>query len=435
MAQAGEQAASRLARLPSELFDMILLEVDTVRDLARFITAARFVYLRFRIRRRVVLFSILYKELGPVLDDARFLFVFPYRDPHADQAAHIQWLRLMAVVYHEMLRDGKARSGMPVRKSDTPSFKELTGLCQTLYTINFLADMYVTARLALFDLAGGTDTPATAPLSALERQRLVRGLYRRQIMSNAWAATKRPHSGWSREDAAAISNSSTHQSEELGLLGTLQPWELQHIDDVDFFVTRLCFALVHFCPRTPKGDPVIPTGQFNDLIVHQDHLVQYLQTHSRFAKMAVRDLPAGREAARSAHLWDKYVNVYQMIPLRCSWQGALAHDFPNPVTDKWERDGLVVPYVGDGLDLIPYGWVDAMGERYLGQFGECLQRIPWLPPWQSSKESVQQGENVRLWTHAGFSLWGRKRVESLKELPMFEPVHTGWVFRRLTAES
>ncbi|KAH6629951.1 hypothetical protein B0J18DRAFT_363896, partial [Chaetomium sp. MPI-SDFR-AT-0129] len=425
-----------LARLPTELFDKILFEVDTVRDLACFMATARFVYRGFRIQRRDVLFRVLHNELGPVLDDARFLFVFPYRDAHADQAAHIQWLRLMAVVYHRMLRDGKARSGMPVRGSDAvPSLNELTGLCRTLYKLNFLADVYVRARLAMFDLAGGGDTPATAPLSVLERQRLMRGFYRHQIMSNAWAATQRPHSGWSREDAAAISNSSTHQGDELGLFGTLEPWELQHIDHVDVFITRLCFAFVHFCPRTPDGAPVIRPREFDNLIVHQDSLVQYLQTHPRFAEMAVRDLPTGKEAARSAHLWDKYVNVYQMIPLRCSWQGAQAHDFPNPVTDKWQRDGLAVPYLGDGLDLVPYGWADGMGGRYFGQFGECLETISWLPRWQSDRQSFQHGENMRLWVHAGFSLWDRKRVDALKKLPMFAHMSTGWVLRRLAEES
>lgn len=436
MAQAGEQAAVGLARLPSELFDKILFNVDTVRDLARFINTARFVYRRFSIQRRAILFCVLQNELGPVLDDARFLFVFPYSDPRADKAAYIEWLRLMAVVYHEMPRDGNARSGMPVRGSDAlPSLEELTGLCHTLSKINFLADLYVTARLALFDLAGGAGTPATAPLSPLERRRLVRAFYRRQIMSNAWAATRRPHSGWSREDAAAISNSSKHQGEQLGLFGILEPWELQHIDHVDFFVTRLCFALVHFCPRTPDGAPAILPRQFDDLIAHQHRLVQYLQTHRRIAEMAARDLPTGREAARSAHLWDEYVNVYQMIPLKCAWQGAQAHDFPNPITDKWERDGLIVPYVGDGLDLVPYGWLDALRGRYFSQFGECLHTISWLPPWQSDRQSAQQGKTLRLWTHAGFSLWDRKRVEALKELPMFKPVYTGWVFSRLVEES
>ena len=436
MAQAGEQAAGGLARLPSELFDKILFDVDTVRDLASFIVTARFVYRRFSIQRRAVLFFVLQNELGPVLDDARFLFVFPYSDPRVNKAAYIEWLRLMAVVYHEMLRDGNARSDMPVRGSDAlPSLKELTGLCHTLYKINFIADVYVTARLALFDLAGGAGTPATAPLSLLERRRLVRAFYRRQIMSNAWAATRRPHSGWSHEDTAAISNSSTHQGEQLGLFGTLEPWELQHIDHVDVVVTRLCFALVHYSPRTPDGAPAILPRQFDDLIAHQHHLVQYLQTHRRLAEMAVRDLPTGTEAARSAHLWDEYVNLYQMIPLKCAWQGAQAHDFPNPITDKWQRDGLVVPYVGDGLDLVPYGWLDALRGRYFHQFGECLHAISWLPPWQSDRQSAQQGKTLNLWTHAGLSLWDRKRVEALKELPMFKPVYTGWVFSRLVEES
>ncbi|KAK4148467.1 hypothetical protein C8A00DRAFT_38964 [Chaetomidium leptoderma] len=418
-----------LGGLPSELFDKILFEIDAIRDLAHFIATARFVYRRFRIQRRAVLFGVLQNELGPVLVDARFLFVFPYSDP-ADQVRYIDWLHLMADVYREMLRGGNTEDGMPVRGDALPSLKELTALCRTLHQINFIADMYVTARLGLFDLGGGGGTPATAPLSPLERRRLVRAFYRRQILSNAWAATRRPQY-WTHEDTAAISNSSTHQGERLGLLGTLEPWELQQIDHADAFTTRLCLALVHHSPRTADGAPGIPPRQFDDLFAHLHRLVRFLRTYRGVAELAARDLPAGMEPAHCARLRDEYVNPYQMIPMRLAWQADRAASFPDPVTDKWEQDRLVVPYVGDGLDLVPYGWLDALRGRYVNWFGEGLHSIPWLPTWQSSRQSSDQFNAVNLWTNAGFSLWDRKRVEALKGLSMFGELYTGWVLNRL----
>jgi hypothetical protein len=210
-----------LGGLPSELFDKILFEINAIRDLAHFIATARFVYQRFRVQRRAVLFQVLQNELGPVLADARFLFKFPYSDP-TDQVRYIEWLHLMADVYYGILRGGNTGDSIPIQGDALPYLEELKALYRTLHQINFIADMYATARLASFDLGGGGGTPATAPLSPLERRRLVRSFYRRQILSNAWAATRRPNH-WTDEDTAAISNSSTHQGEKLGLLGTLEP--------------------------------------------------------------------------------------------------------------------------------------------------------------------------------------------------------------------
>ncbi|KAK3293728.1 uncharacterized protein B0H64DRAFT_444970 [Chaetomium fimeti] len=385
-----------LGGLPSELFDKILFEIDAVRDLAHFITTARFVYQRFTIQRRAVLFRVLQNELGPVLADARFLFIFPYSDP-TDQVRYIEWLYVMTDVYHSMLQGGT--------EGALPNLEELKGLCRTLYQINFIADIYVTARLTSFDLGGGSGTPATAPPSLLERRRV--------------------------EDTAAISNLSTHQGEALGLFGTLKPWEMQQIDHVDVFITYLCLALVHNSPQTADGSPEIVPRQFDDLFAHLHLLVQFLQSHRGVADRAVRNLVAAEDLARCEDLYDKYVNAYQMIPLRFAWQADRAVSFPDPVTDKWDQDGLVVPYIEDGLDLTPYGWLDALRGRYVKWFGEGLHSLPRLPTGQAHGQPSEQNDALYHWRHAGFCLWDRKRVEALKELSMFEgQLYTGWTFNR-----
>lgn len=48
--------AHRLGALPTELFDKILFNIDAIRDLAHFITTARFVYRRFKIQRELSFF-------------------------------------------------------------------------------------------------------------------------------------------------------------------------------------------------------------------------------------------------------------------------------------------------------------------------------------------------------------------------------------------
>ena len=415
-----------LPMLPSELLDAVLFEVNSIRDLAHFIAAARFVYQRFRIQKRAVLYSVLQNELGTVLVDARFLSVFPYSDP-ADQPQYLDWLHLMADAYREMLRAGN----MPIRGVDAPSLNELTALCRTLHHINLIADMYVTARLSSFHLGGGGGTPATAPISPLERRRFVRAFYRRQILSNAWAAPRRPRH-WTNEDTAAISNSSTHQGERLGLFGTLEPWELQHIDHADVFTMRLCLALVHHSPRTPDGAPGISPAHFDDLFAHLHLLARFLHTHPGVAELVARDLTAGIEPAHCTRLRDDYENPYQMIPLRLAWQASRHEAFPDPFMDKWDRDGLILRYVGEGLDLVPYGWMDALRGRYVKWFGEGLHSIPWLPAWQSDRQSSDQNDALILWRDAGFSLWDRTRVEALKKLGVFGALRTGWVLNRLS---
>lgn len=170
----------RLGDLPLELFDKIMFEIDTVRDLAQFIATARFVYQRFRVQRRAVLFQVLHNELGPVLADAMFLFLYPFSNSR-DDVQHLERLHVMAKIYHDMLQGG-AEGGISLQADALPQLEELKGLCRTLRQINLVADMYVTARFAPFDHGDGGETPATAPLSLSERQRVVRILYRRQML-------------------------------------------------------------------------------------------------------------------------------------------------------------------------------------------------------------------------------------------------------------
>ncbi|KAL2175394.1 uncharacterized protein P884DRAFT_262602 [Thermothelomyces heterothallicus CBS 202.75] len=425
------QEPPHLGALPPELFDRIFFELDRIRDLANFIVTARFVYHRFSARRQTILFRVLQNELGPALPDARFLFVFPYSDP-TDKVLYYEWIHVMAGVYRDMLAGGEGHGvrGYP----GPPTVEELTELCRTLHLINYITDTYVTAQFASFDLVGGGGTPATAALSRPERCRVMRAFYRRQIVSNAWASTKRP-AYWDDLDSDAFSNRSTKQGRRLGLFAAFDPWDLQQIDHADYFITHLCCALVHRAAEVAAaaggGGREISPRQFGNLHARLDHLVRYLRAHRGVAKAAVGDLQSGKSLPHDERLEKEFVYRYQLLPLAYCWQSHRSQSFPDPILDRQEQDGLPMDSLaGDGPGQVPFGWSDALGGCHVRWYGAGLGCIPWLPPWESSEKSWAHTCAIDLWRLSGFALWERKRVEALKRLSRFEALQMGFVLDR-----
>ncbi|KAH6623519.1 hypothetical protein F5144DRAFT_518670 [Chaetomium tenue] len=415
-----------LGHLPPELFDKIMFEINTVGDLAQFIATACFVYHRFRVQRRAVLFRVLHNELGPVLADARFLFILPCSRSR-DAAQHLGWLHAMTEIYHKMLQ-----SGISLHPAATPPLEELNGLCRTLLQINLLADIYVTARLASFDHGGGAKTPATAPLSPSERRRLIRSLYRREMLCHVWAA-----GGHSRElsleQIAAISNQSTHEGVALGLFGTLEPWELQQIDHVDVFLTHLCLVLVHGHDlqqqqRAGQKPERLLCRKLTDLLTDLHRLVPLARAHRGVVERAARD----QLTPDFAGVYGEEVNECQVPPLQSWWQGSRWGNYPAPARDEWDWDwdeAAAVLYAGEGLDVAPCAWLEALRGRDINQFGERLCQLRQRM-WRRLDEMPPQGRAGLLdrWRYAGFCLWDRERVEALKGLGAFGgQLRNGWV--------
>ncbi|KAK4134146.1 hypothetical protein BT67DRAFT_449731 [Trichocladium antarcticum] len=401
-----------LAVLPPRLLDRIFFQLDAIRDLASFIVTARLVYRHFRAWRRTILVRVLQNELGPAFPDARFLFVFPYSNP-ADRVRYHDWIYVMA---------GGGDPGLL-------TLGELTKLCQTLHLINSMTDIYITAQLASFALHGGGGTPATAPVSRRERRRVVRAFYRRQIVSNAWALTRRPPC-FSVHDSNAFcntANTSTEHGQSLGLLAAFEPWDMQQIDHANIFIRGLCCALVHRAAEVaeaPGGGRRISARQFGHLYAHLNHLVRYLRAHRGVAAAAVGDVQWGRWLPDGQRPHVKFASRYQLLPLLGAWQKNWSLSFPDPILDKQVRDGLLMDdFVADGPDQVPFGWWDALRGRYVRWYGEGLIHIPALLSWENRERRLGM---IDLWRGAGFALWDRKRVEALKRLRRFEALQTGW---------
>lgn len=422
------QEPLHLGALPAELFDRLFFELDTIRDLANFIVTTRFVYHRFRAWQRTILCHVLQNELGPAFPDARFLFVFPYSDP-ADELRYYGWIYVMGGVYRGMLSGGV---GQGVRgHPEPPTMKELTELCRTLHLVNFITDIYVTIQLASFNLVGGGGTLATAPPSHLERRRIMRAFYRRQIMSNGWASTRRG-ANWCDLDSNIFSNKNTEKGQVLGFFAAFDPWDMQQIDHADYFIMRLCRALVHHAAGVAvEGEREISPHQFGNLHAHLDHLVRYLQAHQGVAEAAFDDLKSGKSPPHDERLQTEYVDRYELLPLTSYWQKDRAQNFPDPVRDKQEQDGLLMDHVvGDSPGQVPFGWSDATRGRYVHCYGAGLPDIRGVPPWDSMERNWEHVTVIELWRLSGFALWDRKRVEALKRLRGFEALRTGFVVDR-----
>ena len=426
-----------LGALPPELFDKVFLELHTIRDLASLILTARFAYHGFKVQRQTILFRVLQNELGPALPDARFLFLFPYSKPgDNDWERYWGWILFMGGVYRDMLPQNELLPAIGNNAREDPGLPRvevLTALCQTLHLINFLTDTYINTQLTSFDLAGGGNTAATAPLSRPERQRIMRAFYRRQILSNAWASTRRPAPYWDEVDSYVFGNSSTDTDLRLGFLTAFAPWDMQQIDHADCFITRLCRALVHRAAGAAekgRGREISPRW-FGDLHAHLDKLVRYLRTRERVAEAALWDLRAGRAPPDDDRVRIQFVDRYGLVPLSCAWQEDLAVVFPDPQFNREEREGLSLgDFVRDNPGQLPFGWSDALGGRYVRWYGAALCDIPWLPFWGSIEKEDEHTAAIDLWRFAGFALWDRERVKALKRLGRYEVFQTGFVLDR-----
>ena len=229
------------------------------------------------------------EELGPALLDARFLYLFSYRDAGKTVKSCMRywnWVRTTIPRYTDMLtsRCNRVWGGAPI-----PSSAELTQLCHTLHGMNFLIDFYVTSKLPLF----GGEGPAAAAPSRTEYLRLLRAFYRQQILCNAWVPKRRvPRRVFYRfidDEIDFEEHSRHHPGMELPCL--LVPWELQ-VDYIDHSVSRVYAALYRSVTKISPG--TMDQFQFSiDTSPRVEPLVRYIREHPPdIADPALRGLPS-----------------------------------------------------------------------------------------------------------------------------------------------
>lgn len=433
-----------LSALAPELVANIFNQLDSIRALGNLITTSRYVHQIFEGRRETIVSRVLQNELDLVLVDARFLRGFPYDGndgkPHA---RYFNRIHSAALVYRDMLNN--SRHGVD---DVVLTREELTELCRTLHTMNFLADIYIAAQRRRLD--GGSGSSAEPP-SRSERLRVLRAFYRRQIICNAWAPTER-EPGWGMRDVAAMSNTSTHQGVRLGLLSAFEPWELEQIDHINFFTMQLCAALCTATETTPAAAAAAPAtettqrvsqDEFGQLMSHVDRLARYLQRHPILADAALRDVvPPSEEVCGGADdiatTFCRFTRRYRLHLFDSYYQNLRERDFPDPERDVSEQHQAgqdedtntlrEVKFVGDSVDQPPFAWVDAFGGRYVNQYGAGLESIGEDAIGEDGTDSYPRFVTLLLWRATGFAFWDRWRVESIKKQDKWaESLRTGWM--------
>ena len=431
-----EETPCYFGALAPELIDNILFETDSVRALGNLVIASRYAHLRFERRKYPILWRVLQNELGPVLIDAKFLRLFLYADPGRSMEENRSYwggIHNMAALYRDML--DRVRHGEKGGDVAIPSPAELTQLCHTLHKMNLLANIFVTAQLHSFSEKG----PATAPLSRAERLRVLRAFYRRQIVCNAWAPTRRKPS-WRNEDIAAIGNTNERQGTRLGLYAAFEPWELQQVDHADCFITRLCVAL--YLAGVERGEP-ISEAEFGDIFSHADHLVQYIREHpgaidtvlcTLLSPPRLRSRENSEEDSNAAPACNHFINRYSLLCLQFPWQAHRLESFPDPARDQQggqqQEDccEISVNFAGDAVDLPPFGWVDALDGRYVNCFGNALVDLISQTPGSNDKEMYfARHLSLELWRRAGFAMWDQRRVKAISKLDRLRTIRTGWL--------
>jgi len=412
-------------------------------------------------------------------------------DENGRRDKYCAYLERMGNVYHNLVTR-HARGDDELLGMD-----ELNQLCRTQHSVSKFAEIYLWFMLEqLFgrqvakedqqrhadkDKEAATFQDAfsiiTAPASRSERLRIVRAIYRRQIICHAWAPFERRKLNiWTLQEVAALaepvaglqfpspsqSGPETPSRKAKSLLAHFEPWEMEQVVHIDNFITELCVTLIEVAElkeatrtgtviqlmlervRRPEQEPQYEArlAAFADIFLNITNLLHYVNTHQDIMDIAVSAL-LGQElpnwsllGMRKSRIRDMYATELELRPLFAPFQldRRMMLDL---VRDRLERECSPLKFIGDdgdnSLKHPPFGWTDALGGRYLNWWGTALDMMFWSPGPADRREEYDLAEeerhikNVELFVNYGFVFWDQPRVEALKRLEKYKDLQRGWV--------
>ncbi|KAF4975749.1 hypothetical protein FZEAL_7499 [Fusarium zealandicum] len=222
------------------------------------------------------------------------------------------------------------------------------------------------------------------------------------------------------------------------------------------FIKRIYAALWLASEARKAGGLPISEVDFGDMLSHVDCLGRYMQTRQDLVDTAFQllpTLPRSVMLCSAGHDSPEYLLLLQRYSLPCftaGWQRMLSTEFPHPTVEEGggqqrsheanrHQRHATVSFAGDAVDLVPFGWTDALSGRIIHWYGEAFYEHPEREgeDWLDGDDAVFRSSyihrliDLNLWRGAGFASWDRGRVEAMKMLDQLGFLRTGWIVQQV----
>jgi hypothetical protein len=386
----------QLHELPTEVLIHILASSNCLSDLGALASTSQRLYSVFQSDQTALIYRALASELGQdVLADALGLsHVQVPEETSGDVRECRDQFQGALSAYTGYLEGGYDDNRPSPRRL---SLDYVLRLIRTFRAVAFVADLYITCALGLFERevrpalpAGAADSVATsllAPPSHVEWLRVVRACYRLPIVLGLWLGR-----GWEEPGCHPESDWLNY-----ALFGLWEMWEVHQVICVGTFYNRFRRVLAEVVYLGDEDSPQrkfltrrsLPFDEFWDLVAQVRAVDEgaWQETLDRASSF-----PSGVESAgtdeRRALVW-----FQDRLYDHSRWSGP-------PERHRVPRS---LSFHGDYINTAPLGWVDTFDGHIPDDF------------WRLVGGRWRQGQSVGgLWSRMGFVMWDVSRVEALK---------------------
>ncbi|OIW26602.1 hypothetical protein CONLIGDRAFT_481742 [Coniochaeta ligniaria NRRL 30616] len=399
-----------LNRLSTEMLLHIFASANSRIDLLALAGTSQRLYSIFQSDRVALIYHAFANELGPhVLADALALsHIKAIPRKLKDRQAYIHQFGGVVSTYGQQL------AGYYHVSPRTFSMDYVLQLICTYRTVVLVTDAYIAGTLRLLQrdiwpYYPGTDPEKrlTAPPSRAEWLRVLRAHYRLHIVLSFWFS--RAHRGWTKSPEI--------QRLSCSLFGLWEPWEVQQVFCAGAFYMRIhsllsavYFGDQHFQRRSILGRCF---GYMSDLFDEFRYLVVRVRAVNEKAWQETLDKASTFQPGSAILPVLEAAGADEEEGLR--WFQARLCEDAEPDLPRRPSFPVSLRFVGERVNAVPFGWVDAFG----GHYGYNFLRVQ---PGMRSEGQLTRG----LWSRAGFVMWDKPRVEAMKASSCLSPAATDW---------
>lgn len=387
-----------LQDLPSELLIFILASVGSRSDLLAIASTSQRIYSVFVSEKAALIYQALADELGPVLNDAIALSKIETLD--ALSPSYHREVQALVSMYDGYLT-GQTRSS-----SRRVSLDDVLSLVDLSRTMSYLARVYITSRLKLFqNELQPLSTLLVGPPSRTEYLRILHAFFRLQIIFNLYGhpalGVRRKHN---RPDTECIN---------YRLFGLWEAWEFQQILCVATFVTRLHRQFIRLQDRNLRVGGISKRSLYG-----LDVLRSFITKVRNVGEATWQDVLQETSNLKSGlHLMGS-PEQYGLQWLHDRYYRYRMTNFP-PGRDNCP---IFLPFRGEHSTTAPFAWVDAFDGEYPHDFDGRLAGAE-----RGILSLKQPNKPIDLvWCCFGFAMWDAPRVAALNKALGLGQYRTGW---------